>query len=183
MPRDMRAIVAQLQQHRPPVSTLSELRALTRDQLTDVLRLSRAIVAADDFQRAVAAISSADNSMQMPPPSMPSSAAASSSASSATVQPLNLHEQQCQSECERARSQIFMASSAAAALAAAVASVQAAEAAALAAAAASAETPSAAAALAASSKQPAIKLCPTIEDLIAANCAMGSPCRCIYCNQ
>jgi hypothetical protein len=102
MPRDMRAIVTQLQQHRPPVSNFRDLCALTMHQLTQVLLLSRATVSAEDFHRAVAAISSADNSMQMaspsmpsmqmPPPSMPSSAAASSNASSATVQPLNLHE-------------------------------------------------------------------------------------------
>jgi hypothetical protein len=61
MPRDMRAIVAQLQQHRPPVSTLRDLCALTRDQLTDVLRLSRAIVAAEDFHLAVATIAADGN--------------------------------------------------------------------------------------------------------------------------
>jgi hypothetical protein len=102
MPRDMRAIVTQLQQHRPPVSNFRDLCALTMHQLTQVLLLSRATVSAEDFHRAVAAISSADNYMQIappsmpfmqtPPPSVPSSAAASSSASSATVQPLNLHE-------------------------------------------------------------------------------------------
>jgi hypothetical protein len=92
MPRDMRAIVTQLQQHRPPVSNFRDLCALTMHQLTQVLLLSRATVSAEDFHRAVAAISSADNSMQMAPPSMPSSAAATSNASRATVQPLNLHE-------------------------------------------------------------------------------------------
>jgi hypothetical protein len=38
----MRAIVAQLQQHRPPVSTLRELCALTRYQLTEVQIASEA---------------------------------------------------------------------------------------------------------------------------------------------
>jgi hypothetical protein len=90
MPRDMRAIVDQLQLLRPPVSNLRDLCALTRDQLAQVLLLSRAVVSAQDFHRAIAAISSADNSMQMLPPSPPSSAAA---ASSSPVQPLNLHEQ------------------------------------------------------------------------------------------
>jgi hypothetical protein len=90
MPRDMRAIVAQLQLLRPPVSNLRGLCALTRDQLAQVLLLSQATVSAEDFHRAVAAIASVGNSMQMLPPSPPSSAAA---VPSSIVQPLSLHEQ------------------------------------------------------------------------------------------
>jgi hypothetical protein len=90
MPRDMRAIVAQLQQLRtPPVSNLRDLCALTRDQLTRVLRLSRANVSAEDFHHAVAAISSAEKSLQMPPPPPLYSGADAPSTPSLAAQPLN----------------------------------------------------------------------------------------------
>ncbi len=85
----MRAIVAQLQLHRPPVSNLRDLCALTRDQLTQVLHLSLANVGAEDFHRAVAAISSAEKSNQKLPPSPPHSAR---DAPSFSAWPLNFHE-------------------------------------------------------------------------------------------